>query len=298
MHWITASLVSAGFAGVNELSSKHALQENAVVPVLFHSMLYCAAAWIVLMVAQAVQPGLLPASLVADRIGMLQHLQLMLKALIVASAWATTYFGLKHLPVSLASPIRATGPLWTFLGAVIVLVERPTLLETLGIITTLGSFVGLSFVGRREGVHFHRNKWVGYLLAGTLLNAVSAIYDKYLLGTAHLSVPTVQAWYSIYMLVFFAPLAIGWQRRWWPRNEFQWRWSIPLIALSMLAGDYVYFAALRDPAALVSLVISLRRGSTLVAFAGGIWLFREPNGWQKLPAVIGIVAGMLLTMLG
>jgi drug/metabolite transporter (DMT)-like permease len=155
-----------------------------------------------------------------------------------------------------------------------------------------------SFVGRREGVHFHRNKWVGYLLAGTLLNAVSAIYDKYLLGTAHLSVPTVQAWYSIYMLVFFAPLAIGWQRRWWTRNEFQWRWSIPLIALSMLAGDYVYFAALRDPAALVSLVISLRRGSTLVAFAGGIWLFREPNGWQKLPAVIGIVAGMLLTILG
>ncbi|MGD0251263.1 MAG: EamA family transporter [Verrucomicrobiota bacterium] len=298
MHWIAATLLSAFFAGVNELSSKHAIQANAVTPVLFFTMLYCAAAWIGLMVVQVFHPGSLPASLVTDPITLVQHLQLVLKAAIVAAAWATTYFGLKHLPVSLASPIRATGPLWTFLGAMVILAERPTLLESLGIVTTLVSFLGLSLVGRREGVNFHRDKWVGFLILGTLLNALSAVYDKYLLGTVHLSVPTVQAWYSIYMLVFFTPLTIGWKRRWWPRNEFQWRWSILLIAVSMLLGDYLYFAALRNPTALVSLVISLRRGSTLVSFAGGILLFREENGLQKLPAVIGILVGIVLTALG
>jgi drug/metabolite transporter (DMT)-like permease len=298
MHWITASLLSALFAGVNELCSKHAVRENAVIPDLFQCMLYCAAAWAVLMGVQMVHPGLLPGSLVTDRITLVQHLQLVVKGAIVAAAWAATYFGLKHLPVSLASPIRATGPLWTFLGAVVILVERPTLIECLGILTTLASFVGLSFAGRHEGVHFHRDKGVGFLIIGTLLNAVSAVYDKYLLSRAHFSVPTVQAWYSIYMLMFFTPVAIGWKRRWWPRQEFQWRWSIALVAISMLVGDYLYFAALRNPAALVSIVISLRRGSTLVAFAGAIFLFREGNGLKKLPAVIGIVVGMLLTMLG
>jgi drug/metabolite transporter (DMT)-like permease len=298
MHWITASLLSALFAGVNELSSKHAIQKNAVTPVLFHCMLYGAAAWAALMGVQWLHPGALPASLVPDSLTGTQHLLLALKGALVTAAWMTSYFGLKHLPVSLASPIRATGPLWTFLGAVLILVERPTRMETLGIITTLASFVGLSIAGQREGVHFHRDKWVGFLILGTLLNAASAVYDKYLLGRVGLSVPSVQAWYSIYMLLFILPLAWGWKRRWWPRNEFQWRWSIPVIAIAMLLGDYLYFAALRHPAALVSLVISIRRGSTLIAFAGGIWLLREPHGLRKLPAVIGILIGILLTMLG
>jgi drug/metabolite transporter (DMT)-like permease len=100
------------------------------------------------------------------------------------------------------------------------------------VLTTLASFVGLSFAGRLEGVHFHRNKWVWFLIAGTLLGAVSSLYDKYLLGRAHFSVPTVQAWFSVYLLVLFTPFAIGWKRRRWSRNEFHWRWSIPFIAFS------------------------------------------------------------------
>jgi drug/metabolite transporter (DMT)-like permease len=188
--------------------------------------------------------------------------------------------------------------LWTLAGAWLLLRERPNLVETLGVVTTLLSFVGLSLAGQREGVHFHRNKWVGFILVGTLLGAVSALYDKYLLGRQHFSVPTVQAWFSIYLCVYFLPLAVAWRRRWWERGRFHWRWSIPLIALMLLISDYIYFSALRNPASLVSLVISLRRGSTLVAFAGGLLLFGERNGWQKLPAVLGILAGILLTVLG
>jgi drug/metabolite transporter (DMT)-like permease len=44
--------------------------------------------------------------------------------------------------------------------------------------------------------------------------------------------------------------------------------------------------------------MSLRRGSTLVGFAGGLYFFREVNGWKKLPAVIGILIGIVLTVMG
>jgi bacterial/archaeal transporter family protein len=98
--------------------------------------------------------------------------------------------------------------------------------------------------------------------------------------------------------VFFLPFAIGWKQRWWPRKEFHWRWSIPLIAFSLLVSDYIYFGALRNPHSLVSVVMSLRRGSTLVGFAGGLLLFGEQNGWHKFPAVIGILIGIALTVLG
>jgi drug/metabolite transporter (DMT)-like permease len=254
--------------------------------------------WVILLFVPLVHPGALPASLVTDPLTLVQHLQLVLKSAIVAASWVFTYFAIKHLPLSLGSPIRATSPLWTLFGALLILGERPTWLETVGVLTTLVSFVGLSFAGRLEGVHFHRNKWVWFLIAGTLLGAVSSLYDKYLLGRAHFSVPTVQAWFSVYLLALFAPFAIGWKRRRWARNEFHWRWSIPFIAFSLLAADYIYFSALRDPASLVSVVMSLRRGSTLVGFAGGLLFFGERNGWQKLPAVIGILVGIVVTVMG
>jgi len=298
MHWITASLLSAFFLGIYELCTKHAVNKNAILPVLFFSTLTGAVVWGVLLAIQGVHPGLLPASLVTDPLTVTQHLQLLLKSAIVAASWIFTYFALKNLPLSIGSPIRATSPLFTLFGAILILGERPTLLEGIGVMTTLASFMGLSLVGQREGIYFHRNKWVYFLMGGTLFGAVSSLYDKYLLGTMHFSVPTVQAWFSIYLFALFTPFAIGWKRRWWQRNEFYWRWTIPLIAISLLIADYIYFGALSNPHSLVSLVMSLRRGSTLIGFAGGLLLFGEKNGWRKLPAVLGILVGIALTILG
>ena len=223
MNWILASLVAALFLGLYELCTKHAVRENAVVPVLFLGCVCSAAVWTGLMVFAALRPGALPAALTTTPLGWLGHVQLAGKSALVASSWMFTYFAMKHLPVSITSPIRATGPIWTIAGALVVLAERPSPLEWAGIATTLVSFVGLSFAGRGEGIRFHRDRSIAYMIAGTLLGAVSALYDKYLLGAAGFSVPTVQAWFSVYLAVFFLPLAIGWWRRWWPRNDFHWR---------------------------------------------------------------------------
>ena len=296
MPWIAASLLSAFFLGLYDLTKKHALRDNAVVPVLFFATVCGAAIWLALLLAGHAAPGLLPAAFVPEPLTPAQHGLIFLKSIIVASSWAFTYFGIKHLPLSLAAPIRATGPIWTLGGALVVLAERPTWLSTVGILLTLGSFFGLSVAGRAEGVHFFRNKWVGCMIAGTLCGAVSGLYDKFLLGRAGFSAAAVQSWFTLYLPIVLSPLALGWWRRWWPRHEFRWRWSIPLIALTLLVADFVYFDALRNPEALVSLVSSLRRGSTLVAFAGSIWIFHEAHGRRKLPAILGIVIGMIITV--
>ncbi len=133
-------------------------------------------------------------------------------------------------------------------------------------------------------------------MAGTLLGTVSGLYDKFLLGRLQFNAATVQAWFSIYLALLFLPLALAWKFRLWARNVFHWRWSILGVSAALLVADFVYFHALRDPDALVSLVSSLRRGSTLVAFAGGIWLFREHNAKQKIPAVLGVLAGIVITL--
>jgi drug/metabolite transporter (DMT)-like permease len=298
MNWVAATLLSACFLGIYDLCTKQSVRANAVTPVFFFSTLTGALVWMALLAVNAIHPGWLPASLVTDALTWHQHLQLFLKSAVVAASWIGTYYALKHLPLSLGAPIRATSPLLTLFGAILFLGERPTWLETVGILTTLASFVGLSIAGAQEGVHFHRNKWFWSLIVGNLFGAASALYDKYLLGTLHYSVPTVQCWFSIYLVVLFTPFTLGWKLRLWPRNEFTWRWSIPFIALSLLVADYLYFWALRNPDALVAVVMSLRRANTLVAFVGGLILFKEVNGWKKLPAVLGILLGIVLTICG
>ena len=298
MNWVAATLLSAFFLGIYDLCTKHSVRANAVTPVFFFSTLTGALVWGILLTVDVLHPGLLPPSLVTDPLTLKQHLQLLLKSAIVSASWVGTYYALKHLPLSLGAPIRATSPLLTLFGAIVFLGERPTWLETLGILTTLASFVGLSIAGAKEGVHFHRNKWFWSLIVGNVFGAASALYDKYLLGTLHFSVPTVQCWFSIYLLALFTPFTLGWKLRLWQRNEFTWRWSIPFIALALLVADYLYFWALRHPDALVAVIMSLRRANTLVAFVGSLILFKELNGWKKLPAVLGILLGIVLTILG
>ncbi len=298
MHWAVASLVSAVFLGGYEVFTKHAVRGNAVLPVLFLSTLSSAAVWLLLMAIEALLPGTWPTALTVSALTWHQHGLLLLKSLIVGSSWACVYFAVKHLPVSISSPIRATSPVWTLFGALLFLHERPTGLEILGVATTLASFIGLSVAGRQEGIHFHRNPWIGWVFLGTLLAAVSALYDKFLMARAGFTAATVQAWFCIYLVGLLIPFVAGWKFRWWPRGEFQWRWSILLLALSLLVADFLYFSALRDPAALISLVSSLRRGSTLVAFAGGVLWFGEHHGRQKLFAIFGVLLGILLTVLG
>jgi transporter family protein len=296
MPWIVASLVSAFFLGCYDLCTKHAVRDNAVLPVLFIANVCSTVVWLTLMTVARIAPATLPAELVVDHLTLLQHGQLLLKSAIVATSWCCSYFAVKHLPVSIAAPIRATGPMWTLFGALLVLGERPSGLQMLGIVLTIGSFITLSFAGAREGIHFHRDKWIGWLLAGTLFGAISGLYDKFLLGRSGFTAATVQAWFSIYLAILFLPLWIGWKFRWWQRHEFHWRWSIVGVSFALLIADYLYFNALRDPHALVSLVSSLRRGSTLVAFAGGLLFFREIYHRQKIVAVLGVLAGIILTI--
>ena len=193
MDWITATLISAFMLGCYDLSIKHSVRDNAVLPVLFFANVCSATVWGLLLAWPFLVPGSLPVVLHAMPLTFFQHAQLLLKSTIVACSWICSYFAVKHLPLSFAAPIRATGPMWTLLGAgdpARRTAHRGS--KAWAIAITLACLVGLSLVGRREGIHFHRNKWVGFLFAGTLLCKVSGLYDKFLLGRQGFNASTVQ----------------------------------------------------------------------------------------------------------
>ncbi len=47
------------------------------------------------------------------------------------------------------------------------------------------------------------------MIVATLLGAVSALYDKYLLHTCGMKSATVQAWFAVYLVALMAPIC-GW----------------------------------------------------------------------------------------
>lgn len=299
MTWIFLSVLSALCLGIYDLFKKTAVRDNAVLPVLFFGVLTGALVWLPFVLWSFLAPESLPhAFFRVDALTPLGHLWIFAKSMLVAASWLFGYFALKHLPLSTAGPIRSTGPLWTILIAVAFLGESPSAWQWLGILIILTSFYAFSFVGKLEGLHFHRDRWVGFMVAATVLGATSSLYDKFLLQKIGIPPSTVQAWFSLYLVVVLFPAYLLWKRGFWPRGEFQWRWSIPLIGLSLLVADMLYFNAVKDPDALISVISPVRRMSVLITFFGGVLFFGERTrvGAKSLCLAVLLLGVILLNL--
>jgi len=295
MSWVLLSILSALFLGVYDMSKKHALKENAVLPVLFFGIVTGGCIWLPFILWSHLAPENFPlASFLVDPIDPATHALLFAKSALVATSWIFAYFALKHLPLSIAGPIRATSPLWTILLAVLLMGESPGPLQWCGIALVLGAFYGFSFIGKLEGIYFHRDKWVGFMIAATLIGACSAIYDKYLLQTVGIRPATVQAWFSVYLILVMLPFYLLWRSNIWPRGTFQWRGSIPLIGIFLLIADFLYFTAINQEGALISVISPIRRAAVVVTFLGGICLHGEKNFRPKALCIALLLAGVVL----
>lgn len=300
MSWLILAALSALFLGVYDYLKKISVRENAVLPVLFFANLTGALVWApVLFLSPETREAWLPQSLTPDAIDRGQHGLLFAKSALVSCAWLLSYFALKHLPLSTAAPIRATSPLWTLIIAIGLLGEQPSLLQGVGIGATLLAFWYFSTGKKSDTDSSNNRRWIWAMIGATLVNACSGIYDKYLLQTVGFTPATVQAWFSVYLAVIMLPFYLSWRvgllNR---RSEFDWRWSIPLISITLLCADFVYFTAMHQPEAMVAIITPIRRCSVIVSFILGIWLLKEKTSKRKVVGLFGILGGVLLIFAG
>lgn len=296
--WVLPAIFSALFLGIYDVFKKLSLNKNAVIPVLFFSALTGSVCFsIPLILSRFIPNELSSAGLYVAPMGIGEHCMVFIKAIIVVGSWIFSFFALKNLPISIVTPIRATGPLWTLTGALIIFGEVLNTWQWLGISLTLFFFYLFSLAGKKEGIHFKKNKWVLFIIAGTLLGAVSGLYDKHLIR--HLDRLQVQAWFSVYQTVVLFPVLMF---LWYPQraksSSFSWRWSIPLIGICLLIADYAYFYALSYPDSMISVISAIRRGSVFIAFSSGAIFFGEKNIRLKSILLIGILSGIFCLYFG
>lgn len=273
------------------------LNGNAVIPVLFFNTLISSLIFLPFILL-SYTTGLLDGSLFYVPVVSWQvHFAVFIKAVIVLSSWIFGYFALKNLPLTISGPIKATQPVLTLVGAMLIFGERLNLYQWMGVAFAVASFYMLSSSGKKEGIRFTHNKWIYYTVISVLLGALSGLYDKHLMRG--LDVMTVQVWFNVYQCFIMSFILLF---LWYPRRKettpFEWRWNIPFISLFLCIADWVYFYALTDPDSMISIVSMIRRSNVLVTFAAGALFFHEKNLKSKVVDLVLVFIGMVFLYLG
>ena len=301
--WLFLAFMSAALLGFYDSFKKKALQGNTVIPVLFLNTVFCSLIFLPLIILSAT--GTLPAGSTfhVGSGGWEMHRYIILKSLIVLSSWLAGYIGMKHLPLTIVGPINATRPVMVLVGALLVFGERLNAWQWAGVAVAAISFFMLSRSGKREGINFSHNKWIGCIVLAAVLGAVSGLYDKYLMaspadGGVGLDRMAVQSWYNVYQaFLMLAILLIIWfpRRR---KDLFHWSWAILGISVFLSAADFLYFYALSLPGAMISIVSMIRRSSVIVSFLFGAAFFHEKNLRAKAFDLILVLLSMVLLFIG
>ena len=288
--WILLAVASALCLGVYDIFKKLSLNGNNVLTVLFFNTAFGA-----LLMSPVIIEGLINGSVGLGETSM-GHFHILIKSFIVLSSWLCGYFGLKHLPLTIAGPINATRPVMVLIGAMLIFGERLNLLQWGGVILGISSLYLISRIGRKEGISIKHNRWLWLSFGAMVMGAVSGLYDKYLLR--QYDPLEVQAWYSFYQFVIMGiTIAIIKQVK-RDTTPFQWRWTIPCIALFLTIADIAYFYSLSLDDSLIAVVSMIRRGSVIVSFLFGVIMLHEKNVKLKIIDLSILLVGLILLVIG
>ena len=328
--WTLLAFISALCLGFYDISKKIALRENRVIDVLTLSICFSALMLSVPLVLSRLCPEVMTDSVFyVPRLDGRGHLYTLLKSVIVLSSWVFAYISLKHLPISVVSPLQATRPMWTLVGALLIFGERLNLYQWTGVILAIGSIFLFSLGAARTSNHpslfrEHFRYYVCLVLA-ILIGAASGLYDKFLMR--HYDHNAVQVYYTFYqavmMLIVWSidryaqssrkskvesrkqkverpPYAILNSQFSILNSQFSILHSpfIFLISLFLVISDNVYMLALRDPDSMIAVVSTIRRGGAVIGFGYGLFFLHENDPWRKVLCMLGIVAGLICLALG
>ncbi len=297
--WILLAICSALCLGFYDVSKKRSLTQCSILSVLTLSV--CISACILLPFLIASRMHLLStySMFYVPSMDLQSHFFIFMKSALVLSSWVCTYAALKHLPITLVTPLNATRPMWTLLGALLIFGEQLNGWQGAGIAVALISFYAFSVIGKKEGVSLKKEEsrlWVIFLFAGIFLGAASGLYDKYLMRQFnHMSVLVYYTCYQAIMLITYSFIKSLLTNK---NVLHQWHSAIPLISIFLVLSDFVYLVALSYPDSLISVVSTVRRSGCIIPFLYGIFVLKDSHPKLKSACLVGVLAGMILLLIG
>ena len=275
------TLASALLLGIYDIFKKKALKNNGVLWVLL-----AATAMSTLLLSPFLSHGTFD-----------DHWHLWIKAVLVTLSWVSGMIGLKLLPITTVSTLKASRPFFVVLFSIILFGERLNVWQWGGVALALLALTLLSFSSKKEGIKFSESKGVAAMAVSILAGVASALYDKHIIvGMEPLF---VQSWGNLYITVLLAVcVLVKALRDGEGRERFRWDWMLVIIAVFITGADMLYFFALKQEGALLSVISIIRRCSVVVTFVVGAIVFKENKIKEKSFDLAVLLAGMALMLYG
>lgn len=284
--------VSAGvILGFYDYWTKKAMDQNTVVAVVFWSSLFGALAWGV-----AFLPMTEPFGFYVDISETTWRQQgiIMLKGVAMTLSWLLAYYSVRELPMSFSGAVRASGPLWTMVGGLFLFGELLTPLQLTAVIVSVMAYYGLSQIGRKEGIRVLHSWPMFMMLAATILSAMTTVYDKFIVQSLNLPIYNIQAYSAVHRFILAGLIFAIASHKQKASLPIRWTLYVPLVGLSWVAAELVYFFAIAEPEANVTYLSIFRRTSLVVGFGLSIWLIGESNVRYKSIAISLIVVSTVV----
>lgn len=275
------TLGSALMLGIYDVFKKQALKNNSVL-------------W-VLLAATALSTLFLSPFLSSGPVE--DHLRLVLKAVLVTTSWVSGLIGLKLLPITTVSTLKASRPFFVVLFSIVLFGEQLNGWQWAGVALALLALTLLSGASKKEGIDFSKSKGVAAMAVSILAGVASALYDKKVV--ASMDPLFLQSWCNFYITVLLALcILVKSLRDKENRERFKWDWLLVVIAVFITGADMLYFFALKQDGALLSVISLMRRCSVVVTFVVGAIVFKEKNLKAKSLDLAILLAGIVCLVLG
>lgn len=300
--WVFLAVLSAIGLGFYDICKKRALTTMSVLSVLFGSVVCSSLLMSPMYVLSRVCPELLQDTLLyVPHVSGQELILIAIKAALVLSSWVCAYYAMRRLPITVVTPINATRPMWTLIGAVAIFHEVLNGYQWAGVGVAIVAFFAFSYVS----IHHRRDEqsaisdasWWPYiaLMGAVLLGAASGLYDKHLMR--HIDHNAVLVYYTwIQALMMGVVFVLSGQR--FQLSVGRTWWTIAGISVCLTLADFVYLLSLSDPNSLIAVVSLIRRSSVLITFCYGALVLKEKNILAKGICLVGIAVAMVLLLMG
>ena len=286
MWWMLLVLFYGLMKGAREIVKKMALKKSSVMEVLF---VYTFLSF-VMVVPQYKNAMGLPSN---------AYFYIALKSFFIFLAWICSFKAIRKMPISLYGILDLSRVLFATLLGVIVLNETLFPLQIAGLVFVSAGLLLLkyrpSFIKNKIGNCDEKNeekvkwKYVVFAFASCMLNALSGLMDKILMG--HMNSSQLQFWYMLFLVsYYFIYLLITRTRIHASAWKNGWIW---LLSIMFVAADKALFVANGMPDSRVTVMTLIKQSGCLVTILAGKYIFKEKDIRYKLFCAAIIVVGIM-----
>lgn len=288
MSWVLFALLSAVFFSLRDILSKKMLKKHDSIVILFNSAFLVTVFTMVIFYSsiQLVLPGNL-------------LWVILVKSVLLTLGWYFLLEAYKHLDISTAAPLLNLSSIVLLFLGMLFLGESLQGLQIVGfIILILGAYaLELKSVNKFwEPLKLFKHKSVLLIFLSLICLSFSAILDKILSWQI---TPHTIIFYNGFVIAAISFIALL------VKNDVpdfvsvlkESPWHVLFVGVANVISDITYFLAVVTPGALLTLIIPIRRLSTVFTTLAGGHVFKEERIFYKGVISFIMVLGVLLLVI-